>query len=137
MKRIWLFLVPIVFLFVAAINEGDRSFDTGEYFLILRIVVSICCVIIAVQAHDIVKPCNKEKYYRCLLILEFIAIVFNPIIPFIPYNFPRNMWRIAYIIAGIAFIVCGFLTNWLGEKTSPICESNDKPLINMREELDS
>jgi len=134
MLKIWLFLVPAVFLFVAAINEGDRFIYTSEYFLILRLVVSVCCVIIAMQAHKIIRPCSRIKYVRCLILFGFILIVFNPFIPLYYLLYFRRI--IIYIIAGVSFIVCGFLVNWLREKTSPICDKTETQLIDMRKGLD-
>ena len=118
----WLFLITIVFLFIAAIDEGGRGGLPYGFFQLLRIVVSVSSVVIAVQVYDLIKSCNAIRYEWYPWVLGFLAIVFNPISPL---RFPRSTWRVIDVIAGIVFIVCGILLRNLTNKKKTQRHNNE------------
>ena len=89
---IWLFLIPIVLLFI-----GLANMPIG-YYTIVRITV---CVISALSCYWSYK--SDEKIGIATVLFGLLAILFNPIVPI--YLQDKGVWTVIDIVAAILLAI--------------------------------
>jgi hypothetical protein len=96
-------IIPAIFLFGALIDGLPYGF-----FKLLRIVVCVASVAMVVYSYN-----ARTEYEWISWLFIGMAILFNPILPI---HLSRKTWVVIDFIAGVVFLVFGFLQKKLSEE---------------------
>ena len=91
-----LFLIPAAMLILAMADMPSG------YYVFMRIVVCIACVLIAYGSYK-----REDSLNGSAILFALMAILFNPIIPV--YLYDREIWMPIDIIGAIIFVIKGFI----------------------------
>lgn len=92
----WLLFVVALFCFIAI---ADLPY--GFYILLRWVVFGVA---IAASLHM-----QVNRRINWIWILGIVALIFNP---FIPFHFPKNIWRFLDAVAGVSFFVLGIIRKY-------------------------
>lgn len=91
-----LFLIPAAMLLLALADMPSG------YYVFMRIVVCLACVIIAYGSYK-----REDSLNGSTILFGLMAILFNPIIPV--YLYDRDVWMPIDIIGAVIFVIKGLV----------------------------